>query len=47
MTSEGNVHTLIIGEVYPEDSGLYACEVYNDMGDDECSCELIVNGECT
>ena len=46
FTSEGNVHKLILPEAYPEDSGMYVCEVYNDFGDEDTTCVLHVTGMC-
>ena len=44
MVSDGNVHRLVIPEVFPEDGGSYVCEVYNDIGDEDCQCTLTVEG---
>ena len=46
FASEGHVHKLILPEVYPEDSGMYVCEVYNDYGDEDTSCILNVKSTC-
>ena len=46
FASEGHVHKLILPEVYPEDSGMYVCEVYNDFGDEDTSCILNVKSTC-
>ena len=42
--SEGNIHKLILAEAYPEDSGMYVCEVYNDYGDEDTTCVLTITG---
>lgn len=45
--SEANIHKLIIAEIFPEDSGVYTCEAFNDAGESFSSCTLsvIVPGE--
>ena len=44
MVSSGHTHTLIIPEVFPEDEGEYVCEAYNDFGDTDTFCRLVVKG---
>ncbi len=44
VKSEGNVHTLVIPEIFPEDGGLYVCELYNEIGDDDSTCTVTVKG---
>lgn len=39
---EGNVFTLLISEVKREDAGLYACEISNQWGSNECDGHLCV-----
>jgi len=45
--SEGHVHRLLISAVFPEDSGTYICEAYNDYGEADSACELHVLGVFT
>lgn len=42
--SEGDNYYLEISEIFPEDSGIYTCEAFNDAGEAFSSCTLIVNG---
>ena len=42
--SDGHTHRLLISAVFPEDSGTYICEAYNDFGETDSACELIVLG---
>lgn len=46
-TNEANIHKLIIAEIFPEDSGVYTCEAFNDAGESFSSCTLnvVVPGE--
>ena len=44
MKAEGNTRMLIIPEVFPEDQGEYVCEAYNDFGDTDTFCRLVVKG---
>ena len=39
-----NIHTLNIHEIFPEDSGVYTCEAFNDVGESFSSCTIIVLG---
>uniref|UniRef100_A0A8D8U540 Twitchin n=2 Tax=Cacopsylla melanoneura TaxID=428564 RepID=A0A8D8U540_9HEMI len=41
-SSVANVHTLKIAEIFPEDSGVYTCEAFNDAGESFSSCSLLV-----
>merc|ERR1712106_401401 len=41
--SSGASHSLIIHEIFPEDSGTYTCESFNDIGDCFSSCTLNVD----
>ncbi|XP_011700590.1 PREDICTED: twitchin isoform X1 [Wasmannia auropunctata] len=41
-TSEANIYKLIIAEIFPEDSGTYTCEAFNDAGESYSSCTLSV-----
>ena len=45
LVSKGNNHSLIIEEVYPEDTGLYICKVFNGAGEAETTCKLEVIGK--
>ncbi|ERL85176.1 hypothetical protein D910_02598 [Dendroctonus ponderosae] len=40
--NEANIYKLIIAEIYPEDSGVYTCEAFNDAGESFSSCTLNV-----
>lgn len=46
-TSEANIYKLVIAEIFPEDSGAYTCEAFNDAGESFSSCTLnvVVPGE--
>ena len=41
---DGQTHSLLFDDVTEADSGYYACYVTNDVGDDKCSAELLVEG---
>ena len=45
--AKGNTYTLEIAEIFPEDSGTYTCEAFNDAG--ECfstaTLNVVVPGE--
>lgn len=41
-TNEANIYKLIIAEIFPEDSGAYTCEAFNDAGESFSSCTLNV-----
>jgi len=43
-TSEANIYKLKITEIFPEDSGTYTCEAFNDAGESYSSCTLTVLG---
>ena len=47
VSSEGRVHRLVIPEVYHEDAGIFICEAYNDFGDEDTTCRLVVHGEAS
>jgi len=38
----GGVHLLEIAEIFPEDSGTYTCEAFNDVGECFSTCSLVV-----
>lgn len=40
--NKGNTYTLEIAEVFPEDSGTYTCEAFNDMGECFSTCSMTV-----
>lgn len=41
-TNEGDLYRLEITEIYPEDSGMYTCEAFNDAGECFSTCTLTV-----
>lgn len=41
-TNEANIYKLVIAEIFPEDSGAYTCEAFNDAGESFSSCTLTV-----
>ncbi|CAG2120644.1 unnamed protein product [Medioppia subpectinata] len=41
--TEGDNYLLEIPEIFPEDSGIYTCEAFNDAGEAFSSCTLDVN----
>jgi len=43
-TNEANIYKLNIAEIFPEDSGTYTCEAFNDAGESFSSCTLSVLG---
>lgn len=43
--NQGNVYTLKIAEIFPEDSGTYTCEAFNDAGEAFSSCSIVVLGK--
>ncbi|CAH1789051.1 unnamed protein product [Owenia fusiformis] len=45
LTSQGDTYKLQMEEVFPEDAGSWVCEVYNDVGDVDTACKLIVKEE--
>jgi len=45
MLQKGEVCTLVVGDVYPEDAGMFTCEAYNEYGSDLSSARLIVKGQ--
>jgi len=45
QVSEGHTHCLLITAAFPEDSGTYICEAYNEFGDVDTACELLVIGK--
>lgn len=40
--SSGNLFSLVIHEIFPEDGGTYTCEAFNDIGECFSSCSLVV-----
>lgn len=45
--TEGEVYKLVIAEIFPEDSGTYTCEAFNDVGEafSTCTLDVLVPGE--
>ena len=41
--ASGNVYSLNITEIFPEDAGTYTCEAFNDIGECFSSCSLMVD----
>ena len=41
--SSGNIYSLNITEIFPEDAGTYTCEAFNDLGECFSSCSLVVD----
>lgn len=41
-TNEANIYKLLITEIFPEDSGTYTCEAFNDAGESFSSCQINV-----
>ncbi|XP_011644664.1 myosin light chain kinase, smooth muscle-like [Pogonomyrmex barbatus] len=37
-TNEANIYKLVIAEIFPEDSGTYTCEAFNDAGESYSLC---------
>lgn len=46
-SNEANIYKLNIAEIFPEDSGTYTCEAFNDAGESFSSCTLNVLGTLT
>lgn len=44
-SNEANIYKLNIAEIFPEDSGTYTCEAFNDAGESFSSCTLNVLGK--
>ncbi|XP_061506912.1 twitchin isoform X9 [Anopheles gambiae] len=40
--SDGDIHTLHIAEIFPEDAGTYTCEAFNKGGESFSSCTITV-----
>ncbi|KAG1672466.1 Twitchin [Nymphon striatum] len=40
--NDGDTYRLVIAEIFPEDSGSYTCEAFNDTGESFSSCTLVV-----
>ena len=41
----GEVATLVIGEAFPEDTGIFTCEATNKAGSATTSCKIVVKGK--
>ena len=44
LVKEGSKYSLVINEVYLEDSGEYKCSARNKLGAADTKCRLIVEG---
>lgn len=46
-SNEANIYKLTIAEIFPEDSGTYTCEAFNDAGESysTCTINVIASGE--
>ncbi|XP_022101402.1 myosin light chain kinase, smooth muscle-like isoform X2 [Acanthaster planci] len=42
LLHDGELHSLVIREVYPEDAGVYICKAFNAAGEDQCSAKIVV-----
>lgn len=42
--NQGEVYKLVIPEIFPEDSGTYTCDAFNDSGEVFSTCTLKVQG---
>lgn len=40
--NENNKYTLKIAEIFPEDSGTYTCEAFNNVGETSSTCSVVV-----
>lgn len=45
ILQEGDLHSLLIAEAFPEDSGMYSVTATSSSGRATCSAELLVQGE--
>ena len=45
ISEEGEKHSLIIGEVFDEDAGVYQCQAKNKRGQTTCSAVLKIGGK--
>lgn len=45
LLQEGDLHSLLIAEAFPEDSGMYSVTASSSSGRATCSAELLVQGE--
>lgn len=41
-SNEANIYKLTIAEIFPEDSGTYTCEAFNDVGESFSTCTINV-----
>lgn len=44
LLREENRYTLLIQEVFPEDTGAYSCRAWNQYGEDQTQARLTVEG---
>lgn len=45
ILQEGDLHSLLIAEAFPEDSGMYSVTASSSSGRATCSADLLVQGE--
>lgn len=45
ILQEGDLHSLLIAEAFPEDSGVYSVTASSSSGRATCTAELLVQGE--
>ncbi len=45
LLHDGELHSLVIREVYPEDAGIYYCKAFNAAGEEQCSAKIDVKGK--
>ena len=46
-SSVGDKYSLEIAEIFPEDSGVYTCEAFNNAGEAFSTASLVVKGQLT
>ncbi|XP_071792535.1 protein Obscurin-like isoform X2 [Asterias amurensis] len=42
LLHDGELHSLVIREVYPEDAGIYYCKAFNTAGEEQCAAKIDV-----
>ena len=45
LLHDGELHSLVIREVYPEDAGIYYCKAFNTAGEEQCAAKIDVKGK--